>query len=277
MTTPQHLTRASLICLMLVLTGCTTSPTGRQQFAFLPDAVVDQFGITAFNDIRRSTAEVSDGFVSAYVGCVADAVVRSLPEEQRAVDWQVVVFADNSANAFAVPGGRIGVHEGLLDVAEDQHQLATVIGHEIAHVLARHANERMSTTLAAQTGLQAISEVMSSSSSRGMVMGALGIGAQYGVLLPYNRAREAEADVMGLTLMARAGFDPRASTVLWQNMAADGSGARRPEFASTHPSHSTRIEGLNYRMDDAMPVYRDAQARGKRPDCDRLRSSINRP
>ncbi len=276
MPTSPRFVRTALIGLTVALVACATSPTGRQQFTFLPDAVVDQFGISAFNDIRRSTAEVSDGFVSAYVNCVADSVIRSMPQEERAVDWQVVVFADNSANAFAVPGGRIGVHEGLLDVAEDQHQLATVIGHEIAHVLARHANERMSTSLATQTGLQVVSEAMANSSSRGMIISALGIGAQYGLLLPYNRAREAEADVMGLTLMARAGFDPRASTVLWQNMAADG-GSSRPEFASTHPSHSTRIAGLNHRLPEVMPIYRDAQARGKRPDCDRLRGSINRP
>ncbi len=258
----------------LLLIACTTSPTGRTQLTLIPDAMISQFGVTAFNDIRRSTAEVSDGFVSAYVNCVADSILRELPPEERQRDWQVVVFADNSANAFAVPGGRIGVHEGLLEVAEDQHQLATVIGHEIAHVLARHANERMSTTMVAQLGLQALDKAMSNSSSRGEIMTALGLGAQYGALLPFNRTREAEADVMGLEFMARAGFDPRASTVLWENMARAAGGQSPPEFMSTHPSHSTRIEGLGHRIPDAMAIRDAARADGRQPDCDRIRSGF---
>ncbi|MFK7888070.1 MAG: M48 family metallopeptidase [Gammaproteobacteria bacterium] len=263
-----------LIATILALVACTTSPTGRTQLTLIPDAMISQFGVTAFNDIRRSTAEVSDGFVSAYVNCVADAILRELPDDARQRDWQVVVFADRSANAFAVPGGRIGVHEGLLRVAEDQHQLATVVGHEIAHVLARHANERMSTTLIAQSGLQALDKAMSNSSSRREIITVLGLGAQYGALLPYNRIREAEADVMGLEFMARAGFDPRASVVLWQNMAQDSGGQSRPEFMSTHPSHNTRIDGLGHRIPDAVAIRDAAIASGRQPDCDRLRSDF---
>lgn len=262
----------ALLCAALV--ACTTSPTGRSQLTLIPDAVISQYGVSAFNDIRRGTAEVSDGFVSAYVNCVADAILRELPEDARARDWQVVVFADNSANAFAVPGGRIGVHAGLLEVAEDQHQLATVIGHEIAHVLARHANERMSTTLVAQSGLQALDKAFSNSSSRREIITALGLGAQYGALLPFNRTREAEADVMGLDFMAAAGFDPRASTVLWENMARQSAGKRPPEFMSTHPSHDTRIEGLGHRIPGAMAIRETARQSGRQPDCDRLRSGF---
>ena len=256
------------------LAACTTSPTGRTQFAFLPDSVVDQFGVSAFNDMRRSRAEVRDGFVNAYVACVADAVVRELPEPARDDDWQVVVFADNSANAFALPGARIGVHEGMLEVAQDQHQLATVIGHEIAHVLARHANERMSTSLATQAGFTLTASALQNSESRQYILAALGIGVQVGLTLPYNRSREAEADVMGLNFMARAGFNPNASIALWENMARHRDGATPPEFLSTHPSHATRIAGLSQRLVDTMPLYEQARQSGRVPDCDRIRTGF---
>ncbi|MEO1576450.1 MAG: M48 family metallopeptidase, partial [Pseudomonadota bacterium] len=248
---------ATVLTLALALSSCSTSPTGRAQFAFLPDSVVNQLGVDAFNDMRRSRAEVDDGFVAAYVNCVANEVVAALPDSASQADWQVVVFADDSANAFALPGNRIGVHEGMLDVAQDQHQLAAVIGHEIAHVLARHANERMSTSIATQTGLTVASGALQDSATRPYVMAALGIGTQVGLALPYNRAREAEADIMGLEFMARAGFQPGASVVLWENMAAQSQGTRPPEFLSTHPSHSTRIAGLSHRLGEVRPLYED--------------------
>lgn len=266
--------RWTILTLAALVAACTTSPTGRTQLTLLPDAVVDQFGVSAFNDLRRSTAEVNDGFVSAYVSCVTDSIVRALPDSARSTDWQVVVFADQSANAFALPGGRIGVHDGLLRVATDQHQLATVIGHEIAHVLARHANERMSTTMVAQTGLALASEALNDKVAGPQIMAALGIGSQVGVLLPYNRSREAEADVMGLSFMAQAGFNPGASVVLWQNMAADRQGNAPPEFLSTHPSNATRIAGLSQRIPDALPAYEAARRAGRVPDCDRIRDGF---
>lgn len=255
----------------LTVAGCTTSPTGRAQFAFLPDSIVNEFGISAFNDIRRSQAEVNDGRVAAYVTCVASEVIDALPDNAQKSDWQVVVFADDSANAFALPGGRIGVHEGMLAVAQDQHQLAAVIGHEIAHVLARHANERMSTSLATQTGLSVAAGALQDAQSGPLIMAALGIGTQIGLALPYNRAREAEADVMGLQFMARAGFHPGAAVALWENMAAQSDGEQPPEFLSTHPSHTTRIDGLNHRLASVQPLYDDAVRAGRQPDCDRLR------
>ncbi len=264
----RHIVIALLIA---AVAGCATSPTGRTQLAFLPDALVNQFGGSAFNDIRRTRSEVSDGFVAAYVECVTNEVVQALPDEARAMPWQVVTFSDRSANAFALPGGHIGVHEGMLEVAEDQHQLAAVIGHEIAHVLARHANERMSTALVTQTGLSVAANAFEDSRSRPYIMAALGIGTQVGLTLPYNRSREAEADVMGLEFMARAGFHPAASVTLWENMATNAGGRSVPEFLSTHPAHSTRIDGLTRRLETVQPIYDAARNAGRIPDCDRLR------
>jgi predicted Zn-dependent protease len=179
----------------------------------------------------------------------------------------VTVFQDKSANAFALPGGKIGVYTGLLDVAKNQHQLAAVIGHEIAHVQANHSNARLSTSYATQAGLSLVQVLAGAAGpEKQQLMGLLGVGAQVGVLLPYGRSQESEADVLGIEYMARAGFDPRESVALWQNMSRAG-GQQPPEFLSTHPAHGTRIEQLNAHMSKALALYKQAQARGRTPDC----------
>lgn len=258
------------LTLTLSVSACVTSPTGRTQFMMFPEDVMSRLGTSAFNDIRKSTREVSDGFTSAYVACVADGMLRNLPPSAQNQAWETVVFESDSSNAFALPGGKIGVNTGMLEVAKNQDQLATVIGHEIAHVLARHANERISSTYAADVSLRIVSGAMGASSDKSRIMGLLGLGTKYGMLLPYNRDREAEADILGLELMAKAGYDPRASVQLWRNMAAANPGSP-PEFLSTHPSHQTRIAGLQHRVGQVMPTYQSARAAGYVPDCDRLR------
>jgi predicted Zn-dependent protease len=182
--------------------------------------------------------------------------------------WEVVVFKDRSANAFALPGGKIGVNTGLLEVAENQDQLAAVLGHEVAHVLANHANERLSQELGVQVGLGALGSVAGNpnSVSQQSIMKVLGLGAQLGILLPFSRVHETEADVIGLDLMARAGFDPRQSLALWRNMARAG-GSQPPEFLSTHPSYGSRTQELEKNMGKAWQTYEAARARGKYPRC----------
>jgi predicted Zn-dependent protease len=186
------------------------------------------------------------------------------PAETIARGWEVQVFADDDANAFALPGGKIGVYTGLLKVARTQDQLAAVIGHEVAHVLSRHANERVSTAYTAEAALTAVG---TSGIVSPQLMGLMGLGAQVGVLLPFSRTQESEADILGLDLMARAGFDPRQSIALWQNMNASRKGGAPPEFMSTHPSDATRMSKLNARMPHAMSLYQAAQAGGRRPRC----------
>lgn len=250
----------------LLVAACATSPLGRSQLMLFPEAEIAQMGVAAFNDIQKQTPVSGDAQVNGYVRCVADHVLRAMPGVNPA-DWEVKVFEDDAANAFALPGRKIGVFRGLLNVAENQHQLATVIGHEIAHVTARHSNERVSTTFVTQSGLQ-LAQVAAGADSpmKQQLFGLLGVGAQVGVLLPFNRAQEAEADLVGLEYMARAGFDPRESVRLWQNMEAQG-GARPPEFLSTHPSSGRRITELNARMGDYLPLYQQARAAGRVPDC----------
>jgi predicted Zn-dependent protease len=253
-----------LLITALLLTACATSPTGRSQLLLMQESQLTQMGLQAFENIKKQTPVDASATTSRYVSCVAQAIIREVGGS-----WEVVVFKDDSANAFALPGGKIGVNSGLLKVARNQDQLATVIGHEVAHVLSHHHNERVSQEFAVEQGLGLISAVANPQSGTGRtLMGLLGVGAQYGVLMPYGRVQESEADRVGLELMAKAGFDPAESVNLWRNMNAAG-GAQPPEFLSTHPSHSTRINDLQASLPAARQLYRTAQMQGKRPACDR--------
>ncbi|MGK0499596.1 MAG: putative Zn-dependent protease [Oceanicoccus sp.] len=260
------LTRSLSICLLLLMVGCAISPTGRKQLLIFPSSEMNQVGVAAFSDIKKKLPVEKQVTTNIYVNCVADAVIAILPANTLD-QWEVVVFKDDSANAFALPGSKIGVHSGLLTVAVNQSQLATVIGHEIGHVISRHGNERLSIQFASQTSQQLMGVMMQGRREAGLVMAAMGVGAQVGVQLPYSRAHEAEADVIGLELMAKAGFDPRASVALWNNMAAGAKGEAPAEIMSTHPSNSSRIAGLQANMGPALNFYDQARAQGKRPNC----------
>ena len=258
-------TSQTLVCIGLVLLmGCASSPTGRRQLRFFPPAEVQAMGIAAFDKLKKETPQTTDPRLNRYVECIANAITA---EVQGSGNWEVVVFQDEAANAFALPGGKIGVYTGMLKVAATQDQLAAVIGHEVAHVIAQHPNERISTDYAAQTGLQKIGEWFGGGQAANpQLMGLLGIGAQVGLLLPFSRKQESEADIVGLNLMARAGFDPRQSVTLWQNMAEQG-GPTPPEILSTHPASQTRIAELGNSLSQVLPLYEQAQAQGKRPRC----------
>lgn len=249
-----------------LLSACATSPLGRNQLILFPESQMQEMGIAAYQDIKTKTPATSDGRTDRYVQCVSESIIRAMPDGNPA-EWEVTVFESEQANAFALPGGKIGVYTGLLNVADNQHQLATVVGHEIGHVLAQHSNERVSTASIAQTGLQAVQIATGADTpAKQQLIGLLGAGAQYGIILPFGRAQESEADLIGLDLMAKAGFDPRESVRLWQNMAAQ-SGERPPEFASTHPSSDRRISDLNERMQSAMQLASTARQQGRNPDC----------
>ncbi len=248
-----------------LLASCVVSPTGRRTLHLFPEDEMDRMGAAAYLETKKETPASADPRANAYVSCVADAVIGVVGGE-----WEVTVFDDKAANAFALPGGKIGVFTGMLKVAENQHQLAAVIGHEVAHVRAQHANERVSTGYVAQAGMTVVDAIAGARgvASRNQLMALLGLGAQVGVLLPFSRAQESEADVLGLDLMAEAGFDPRESVRLWQNMARQGN-EQPPEFLSTHPAHGTRIDKLNRRIPKVMPRFEAAKAAGRQPRCRR--------
>lgn len=256
-----------LITCLVALGGCATSPLGRQQLIFMPDSQVNALGISAFDQLKQKTPLSSDSRENQYILCVAQAVANEVGGT-----WEIAVFRDPQANAFALPGGKIGVYTGILEVARTPAQLAAVLAHEIGHVLARHSNERISQQYATEQGLGVVSAALAGGlggATGQNLAGLLGIGAQYGLLLPWGRTQESEADLIGLQLMARAGFDPRESVALWRNMAARSGSQRPPEFLSTHPSEVNRVRALETNMPGALELYAAAQAQGKRPQCGR--------
>jgi predicted Zn-dependent protease len=231
----------------------------------MPEDELSAMGREAFLSMKQEEPVDTEPRTNQYVGCVARTLLGAIDAEP--AKWEVVVFDSEEANAFALPGRKIGVFTGILEVARTQDQLAAVLAHEVAHVTQRHSNERVSQAFVAEGGLAAASVALGGEGeTHDLAMAALGIGAQVGVLMPFARTQESEADSVGLEYMARAGFDPRAAVALWQNMEAAGGGSP-PEFLSTHPSHETRIGDLQERMPSAWELFQVARSRGEAPRC----------
>jgi len=245
-----------------LLTACITSPTGRSQLVFMPDAQINQMGLQAFDTLKKDKPVSTNGTYNQVANCIANAITQQVGGQ-----WEVVVFEDATPNAFALPGNKIGIHSGMLKLVNNQDQLAAVVGHEIGHVLAKHSNERASQEMVVNQGMNMVQAVAAPQSALGQTaVGLLGVGAQYGILMPYSRVHESEADIIGVDLMAKAGFDPRQSISLWQIM--DQAAQAQPiEFLSTHPSHATRIQDLEKHMPQAMNLFQQAQSMGKQPHC----------
>lgn len=251
----------------LCLAACETTPTGRHQLQFFPDDQLAQMGQTAFSQLKQKEPVVTGQPVSGYIECVAKAVTAAVGQPKGGGQWSVTVFQSDQVNAFALPGGNIGVYTGLLKAANSPAQLAAVIGHEVAHVQAEHPNARLSAQYATDAGLSLIQALAQGTRFEGQqVMALLGVGAQVGVLLPFSRSQESEADLLGLRYMADAGYDPRAAVMLWQNMAKV-SGPGGPSFLSTHPSGEQRIANLQKNLPEALQHYQKAEAAGRHPGC----------
>lgn len=262
---PRIAAVALSIAVAVTAIACAVSPTGRKQLLLFPEGEVATMGVAAFDQQKQSTTISKDGAKKTYVQCVAGQLLTAMG--QQPADWEVVLFDAGQVNAFALPGRKIGVYTGLLPVASNQHMLAAVVGHEIGHVMAQHSNERLSTQYAAQTGLAVIQAIGGEmTEQKRMIYGALGLGAQYGVILPYGRKQELEADLIGLDLMARAGFEPQQAVTLWQNMSKAGS-QQAPEFLSTHPSNQARIADLQRAMPKALQTWQQARSAGMTPRC----------
>lgn len=254
---PRYRWLLAIIATVLVA-ACATSPTGRKQLRLVGSDQLDQMGATAFAEMKKELPPVQSAATRRYVECVTRSILPFVPSD---LSWEVQTFQSDDINAFALPGGKIGVYTGLLNVAETQDQLAAVIGHEIAHVIAGHSAARVSNQMATQLGATIFAV------GTGMSPDLIGQGANLLLVLPNSRGDESESDILGMRYMAQAGFDPRAAVQLWQNMARAAGGRAPAEFMSTHPSHDTRIRDLNNELSNAMPLYEQARAAGRRPNC----------
>lgn len=220
----------------------------------VPQEQMTQLGASAWQDMLAKTPQVNDPQVTSFVEKVAQRVVDATELRGQKVD--VAVFQSDQVNAFALPGGHIGVYSGILPVAQNGAGLAAVLSHEVAHVLNHHANERMSEQMITEAALGAAGTALQNNQHRDTILSALGIGSQLGVTLPYTRSQESEADLDGLKIMAKAGYDPREAVQLWNRMKQAEQGGEPPAFLSDHPSISTRINDLQTEMNKALAIYR---------------------
>ncbi len=248
----------------------TTSSTGRTQYVgAVSEQQLEQLGAQAFAQAKAKGPLSNDARQNGYVRCVVSALVQQLPANQRGAAWESALFAIKEPNAFALPGGKVGVNTGMMGVARNQDQLAAVLAHEIGHVVENHHDERITRQMGAGALLQGVGALAGSRYGQGAAntVGQLGgVGLQAGFLLPGTRAQETEADVVGQRLMAQAGFNPEQAVDLWQNMMAAG-GARQPEWLSTHPDPQARMQELRTRAAALVPVYKQARASGRAPSC----------
>ncbi|NBC47055.1 MAG: M48 family metalloprotease [Gammaproteobacteria bacterium] len=252
----------TILCSALV--ACATAPeTGRRQLLLVSPAEEAQLGLKAFDQIKREHQVVRGGQDAAMLQRVGGRIseIAALPNAR----WEFVLFEEDSPNAFALPGGKVGIYTGILPVTKNEAGLATVISHEIAHAAARHGAERMSHGMLVQLGGAGLSAALGSDAgvTGDLIMQAYGVGSQLGVMLPYSRTQELEADELGLLYMARAGYDPREAIAFWKRFAAHNAkrGGAPPEFLSTHPLDQRRIAQLQRLMPRAVAEYEMARAR----------------
>lgn len=257
-----------LLTALLFLAACSTVPvTGRRQLNLIPGSTMLSMSNQQYDEFlqshRLSGNQQQVQMVRSVGKKIESAVVRymaqkGLSDQLDGYHWEFNLVESKEVNAWCMPGGKVVVYTGILPVTRDEAGLAVVMGHEIAHAIAEHGNERMSQMLVTQLGGMALSEALKEKpqQTQQLWMSAYGIGAQVGVLLPYSRLHESEADRMGLIFMAMAGYNPQEAVSFWQRMSAMKSGSAPPEFLSTHPSDQTRIEDLRKEMPEAMKYYR---------------------
>ncbi|MGF1448234.1 MAG: M48 family metallopeptidase [Opitutales bacterium] len=256
----------AMLALATFLAGCQTNPvTGRKGLALFPESTLQEIASSQFSDLKQQLPVSTDPERTESAVRVSHRIIVAAREAGYPLDppeaWEIVVFDQpDTINAFAMPGNKIGVYTGMWRVFEQEDDMAVVLGHEVAHVISRHAAERISTQLATSLGAIAIGSAIPDEDIRNAALALYSIGGTLGNL-GYSRTHENEADEIGLEFMARAGYDPRRAVPFWQNMAAaSGGGSRPPEFLSTHPSPETRVERIQQKLPEVMPLYQQALA-----------------
>jgi predicted Zn-dependent protease len=235
------LRRIGVAMVAAMVSGCAyNDELGRSQLAFIPSGQMATLGATAWSDVNKKEKPSTNPKYVDRLNRVAPNILRAAGEDPS--KWDYKVFESKALNAFALPGNHFAVYTGIMDIMANDDQLAAVVGHEVAHVRANHGGERVSQQLGASVALQASQAAIGTGSQTGqLAMGALGLGAQYGVLLPFSRKHELEADKLGILYMHRAGYDANEAVKFWEKMGASSGGATPPEIMSTHPSDTTRI------------------------------------
>ncbi len=258
---------AALLIAALMLAACATVPvTGRRQLNLIPGSQLNSMSFSQYSEFikthKLSENQQQTNMVKSVGKRIQTAVEKYFADRGdagrlRDYKWEFNLVEDSLVNAWCMPGGKVVVYTGILPITKDETGLAVVMGHEIAHAIANHGNERMSQGLIALTGGVALAKALENKKqeTQALFMAAYGVGAQVGVLLPYSRLHESEADHLGLIFMAMAGYDPYESVSFWERMSAGKSGAP-PEFLSTHPSDETRIRKLKEAIPEAMGYYK---------------------
>lgn len=251
----------------LLLTSCGSVPvTGRKQLSLVSDQEVLTLSLQQYDEFIKSAPISTDKKNTALVQKVGRNIATAVEtylknngyaEQLSSYAWEFNLVKSNDVNAFCMPGGKIVVYEGILPVTQDETGLAVVVGHEVAHAVAKHANERMSQQMMTQYGTAAIGTALGGASAgvQQAAAAAIGLGSQYGILLPYSRKQELEADKLGLIFMAMAGYDPSYAANFWMRMSQSGGGGT-PEFMSTHPSDETRINKIQESLNEALKYYK---------------------
>ncbi|MBK1669369.1 hypothetical protein CKO28_15125 [Rhodovibrio sodomensis] len=254
--------RAALLVSALTLAGCAQGglDLGDSPGALVSDQEVSRMSLQTWQRIRQDEQPVQDSAMQQRVDRIAQRIIQAAGVAG-GEPWEVVVFQGDQVNAFALPGRRIGVYAGLVKLADSDAEIAGVIAHEVGHVLEEHSQERLGAAKVSQVGVQALNAALQAGNVgyANQIAGLLGAGAKYGVILPYGRTQELEADRFGLMTMAEAGYDPRAAIDFWTKMGAQSQGQAPPEFASTHPSNERRLNQLREMLPQAMEIYRRNQ------------------
>lgn len=263
--------RKQFVCLLtflLFFISCQTVPiTGRQQLSLIPSEKILSMSFQSYNEFLSEHNVIQDTEDARMVKRVGRRIQHAVEQyfsehnmsnRLQGYKWEFNLIEDESINAWCMPGGKVAVYTGILPIAKDETGLAVVMGHEIAHAVAKHGDERMSQGLITQMGGMLLSEALSQKPEQtvNLFMTAYGIGSQVGVLLPYSRVHESEADHLGLIFMAMAGYDPREAVDFWQRMSKAKQGKSPPEFLSTHPADATRIRNIKQLIPEAMKYYR---------------------
>lgn len=243
--------------ILLNLAGCYTVPeTGRTSLNFIGVGQELQLGVSEFEKMKQETPISSDPVLNGRLQRVGQRISQAVGDDLPSAQWEFVLFdAPNTINAFALPGGKVGVYSGILDIAETDDELATVIGHEIAHVTARHGSERMSQGIAAAVGGLVLNQALSDDNNRDAWTAAYGAASTYAIAIPFSQGHELEADKIGAIYAARAGYNPQAAIDFWMKMNLVKEGKEPSPFFSTHPSDFKRIDKLEELMPEVMPIY----------------------